>query len=408
MRLAYLAHHDIRKRFGGCEVYALHLARAARDAGHEVLVIARGDGRGEALREEVDDGIRYAILDAEKLVPPDKRFVFQESFDNPRAYIHITRVLTEFAADHLHIHHFLTTSAGVALWAQQNNLPITATLHDYWAFCHRLTWQMPDGRPCEGANRGLRCRHCGRPEYNKWPGNLLQPLHAAGFVWRNFLLRRAYRTTNATFVPSQAVLKAHRDNGYGRAKLVHRPYGLPAAAPLSRLRPRTPLVVGFIGRLAPEKGIEVLIDATALGNGFEVRLFGHGEPGYVETLRARARGKLVAFAGSFDHAQLPRVLEEVDVVAVPSVWRENLPLAVLEAAQTGTPVLVSGLGGLRETALLCGAGVVSENTPTRWAKALGDLAASAEAWWKLQAGMHYEQRIEDDLAAHLAAGEHRA
>jgi glycosyltransferase involved in cell wall biosynthesis len=404
MRIAYLIHQDPNGRFGGSEVYAAHLARAAREAGHQVLLMARGDGRGEPIRRFSRDGIDYAILDTADLTQSGKRFRLQESFDNPHAYIRLTRLLTEFSADHLHVHHFLMTSAGLVLWARQNDIPVTATLHDYWAFCHRLLWQLPDGRDCPGAQLGLRCRGCGKPDYNRWPGALLQPAHTAGFVWRNFLLRRAYRAANAVFAPSRAVLDAHRANGFAKVNFIHRPYGLPAAAPVERAEPRRPLVVGYLGRLAPEKGIETLIDAARLAPGIRVKLFGHGDALYTEQLTTRAAGAPVGWGGSFDHDALHLVLAGLDAVAVPSVWRENLPLAALEAAQRTVPVLVAPRGGLSEVAELTGAGLVTDATPKGWAAALTALCDPA-TWRAARAAMHYDHRIEDDLAAHLAAGE---
>jgi glycosyltransferase involved in cell wall biosynthesis len=100
---------------------------------------------------------------------------------------------------------------------------------------------------------------------------------------------------------------------------------------------------------------------------------------------------------------LSRVLAAVDVVAVPSLWRENLPLVVLEAAQHGVPALVAPRGGLLETPALCGARVVAEQTPSAWAAALRTAADDA-AWREWQAAMHYDRHIEEDLALHLQAG----
>lgn len=402
MRIAYLIHQDIRGRVGGSEVYAGHLARAARDAGHEVLVVFPGDGDGEPVRLDTADGIAYAVLDRPSLIPPGKRFLLQETFDNPLAYIRLTRVLTDFGADHLHVHHFLTTSAGIVMWARQNDMAVTATLHDYWAFCHRITWQLPDDRPCDGAGGGVHCRRCGKPDYNQWPGTLLQPLHMTGFVWRNFLLRRTYRAIDAVFVPSRAVLDAHLANGFSGTNLVLRPYGLPLARPFERHEPHRPLAVGYVGRLAPEKGLDTLLDAARQGD-FALTVFGDGDPDYVAALRRRAADAPVTFAAPFPHADLPQALATLDALAVPSTWRENLPLVVLEAAQHGVPVLVSGRGGLAETPALCGAQIVPTATPEAWAAALRELA-DPDHWRASRAALHYQPRIEDDLAAHLAAG----
>jgi len=291
----------------------------------------------------------------------------------------------------------------LVMWARQNEIPVTATLHDYWAFCHRVTWQLPDDRPCDGAGAGVHCRRCGKPEYNQWPGSLLQPLHMTGFVWRNLLLRRAYRAIHAVFVPSRAVLDAHVANGFAPDNLVLRPYGLPPAKPFERHEPHQPLRVGYVGRLAPEKGIPTLLEAVRRAKGVELTVFGAGDPAFVADLRRRAADAPVTFAEPFPHGDLPRALATLDVGAVPSTWRENLPLVVLEAAQHGVPTLVSGLGGLAETPALCGARVVPEATPGAWAAALGELA-DADRWRACRAALHYDRRVADDLAAHLAAG----
>jgi glycosyltransferase involved in cell wall biosynthesis len=42
------------------------------------------------------------------------------------------------------------------------------------------------------------------------------------------------------------------------------------------------------------------------------------------------------------------VLQQFDVLVVPSIWFENAPLTLSEAAISGTPVLVSDRGGMLE------------------------------------------------------------
>lgn len=406
MRIAYLIHQDVRGRFGGSEVYARHLAEAAVRAGHRAFVIMRGDGRGKLFRRDNEQGVDYIVLDAEQLLPNRRRFVFRESFDNPLAFQVLRQVLLDLKPNHLHLHHLLMSSARVVFWAKALGLAVTATLHDYWAFCHRITWQFPDRGDCPGALGGRRCRNCGDPFYMHGPGRLLQPFHTAGFILRNRLLRRAYEVMDAVFVPSQAVLQAHREQGFSRVRLIHQPYGLPAAEQTSRPARRRPLAVGFIGRLVPEKGVDILLDAAALGRHFILHIFGHGADEYEAELRRRG-GAQVVFHGSFDHAELPKVLESLDLIALPSRWRENLPLAAIEAARNGVPVLAAPRGGLAEAAELCGAQLVSENTPAGWAAALDGLAADEAAWRKLTVAAGYRYDIGDDLAAHLAAGQRR-
>ena len=404
MRIAYLIHHDPRQRFGGSEVYARALAQVAVEQGHDVLVVARGDGQGQALRQTTDDGIAYAILDQDALADPHARFRLCETYDNPRAYRAITELLAQWQPEHLHIHHLLMTSARVVDWATAHGIPVTATLHDYWAFCHRITWQLPDDRACPGPLGGLRCRGCGKEQYNQWPGRALQPAHALGFMRRNALLRRVYRQMKAVFVPSRFVLDAHRRHGFAAANLVHLPYGLPPAKRLTRERPHRPLAVGYTGRLAPEKGVETLIEAAKIGQGFAVTIYGEGEADYEQHLRRLAEGAPVTFAGGFDHNQLDRVLENIDVLAAPSRWRENLPLAVLEAAARGLPAVVSDIGGLAETVDLCGAKALPVDDAQAWANRLNNLSEDENRWLARQNEVNYRQSIKEDLEKHVIGG----
>ncbi len=403
MRIAYLIHHDPRGRFGGSEVYARALAEAAAAAGHEVWLICRGDAQGQPAHTLDQGSYRLVVLDEKALPDPDAHFRLRETYDNPRALRLLTKLLADIRPGLLHVHHFLMTSVRVVDWALAQRVPVTATLHDYWAFCHRITWQLPNGEACLGPLGGWRCRQCGRESYNQWPGWLLQPAHAAGFAVRNAALRRAYGRLRAVFVPSRAVLWAHRAHGFANARLVHRPYGLPPASRHDHPKPHRRLAVGFIGRLTPDKGIETLIDAARRGDGFGVDVFGHGDPNYTKSLHERAAGAPVVFQGSFDHAELDEILARVDVLAVPSRWRENLPLAVLEAAARGVPVVAAAVGGLRETDELCGALLLPPDDPAAWADALAGLAHDRVRLRARQEATHYDRRIADDLQAHLEA-----
>jgi glycosyltransferase involved in cell wall biosynthesis len=107
------------------------------------------------------------------------------------------------------------------------------------------------------------------------------------------------------------------------------------------------LRLGYLGRLHPTKGVEVLIDALALCSHERIRLSvaGTGNAGYVETLRRRATGLPVDFVGYVDPGEF---LGAIDLLVVPSVWDEPLPRAVYEAYGHGVGVLASRRGGTPE------------------------------------------------------------
>ena len=108
-----------------------------------------------------------------------------------------------------------------------------------------------------------------------------------------------------------------------------------------------PLRIGFVGRLAPTKGLESLIDAL-LGLGrrdWTLAIAGRGEQHYEAALKRRYESAQVRFLGFVDPGEL---YAGIDVLAVPSLWEEPLATVILEAYSYGVPVLAARRGGLPE------------------------------------------------------------
>lgn len=119
---------------------------------------------------------------------------------------------------------------------------------------------------------------------------------------------------------------------------------------------RDPVIV-FTGRLAPEKGIDIAVDALAQvraehAPGARLVVCGTGSREYQRELqRLVARRNLtdvVAFVGAQSHEQLAERYRTAAAVVVPSRWDEPYGLACLEAALAGVPVVASESGGLTE------------------------------------------------------------
>lgn len=106
-----------------------------------------------------------------------------------------------------------------------------------------------------------------------------------------------------------------------------------------------------VGRLAPEKGVDILLDAfgkleAALGSD-RVRLVVAGAGPSLPGLKARAP-KSVTFLGNLDrNRELPALYASADAFIFASTT-ETLGLVVLEAMAAGTPVVAAPAGGVAD------------------------------------------------------------
>jgi hypothetical protein len=75
----------------------------------------------------------------------------------------------------------------------------------------------------------------------------------------------------------------------------------------------------------------------------------HGDAGYLTRIFAAVPpGTSIRYEGAYEQADLPRILAELDVVVVPSLWNEAYGLTAREARAAGRAVVVSAVGGLTE------------------------------------------------------------
>ncbi|MGQ9531461.1 MAG: glycosyltransferase [Desulfotomaculales bacterium] len=109
------------------------------------------------------------------------------------------------------------------------------------------------------------------------------------------------------------------------------------------------LVIGSVGRLAPEKGFDVLLEAVAVAASRlnrHLRVLIAGDGPCRAQLEAQARrlrlGPRVLFVGHYQ--DIPRALAALDLFVLPS-RHEACSLALLEALAAGVPVIASRTGG---------------------------------------------------------------
>jgi D-inositol-3-phosphate glycosyltransferase len=152
---------------------------------------------------------------------------------------------------------------------------------------------------------------------------------------------------------------------------------------------RDDIVLAFVGRIQPLKAPDVLLRAAAEMVARDPRLrrrlvvfvvggasgTGPAQPTALRKLAAELGiTDLVRFHPPVAAAELARVYQAADIVAVPS-HNESFGLVALEAQACGTPVVAAEVGGL-PVAVADGVSgrLVPGHDPARWASALADVA----------------------------------
>lgn len=104
----------------------------------------------------------------------------------------------------------------------------------------------------------------------------------------------------------------------------------------------------WFGRLTPEKGPHLAIDAARLA-GLPLTIVGRrADPLYWETELAPRLGGGITWRAPMRHRELAVLVGRASVVAVTPMWEEPFGLVAIEAMATGTPVAAFARGGLTE------------------------------------------------------------
>ena len=140
--------------------------------------------------------------------------------------------------------------------------------------------------------------------------------------------------------------------------MVHLPYGIDASVftPAEGMKAGgEELTIGYLGRLVPEKGVDLLVRACAtLPANVRLRIAGRGPMrDALGSLAVQAGiGERVRITDAVPYADVPAFLRGLDILALPSrpstIWMEQFGRVLIEAMACGVPVIVSHTSSLPE------------------------------------------------------------
>ncbi|MEJ3742439.1 glycosyltransferase family 4 protein [Actinomycetes bacterium KLBMP 9797] len=288
----------------------------------------------------------------------------------PSAQRDLAELIKEHRPDVVHLHNpYPLLSPWVVRTAHRHGVPVVQTVHNYRQVCSSGLY-FRDGGICQDC----RGRFVGIPAvvHKCYRGSRAQSALMATTL---AVHRPTWRSVDRYIALTEAIADHLRDYGIPADRIVIKPNGIPD--------PGAPAPPGdgflFLGRLSPEKGLGLLLDAWrrhpsgALGT---LRIAGDGElrPLVEEAVAARSD---VEFLGPLDRAGVAAALRATAVVVAASTWHDVLPTVILEALAAGRPVLGTALGGIPY--LVGDAGWVVPAAPEALAAALHTARAGAPA-----------------------------
>ncbi len=290
--------------------------------GHDVTVVTYRDGNVPYIED--DDGVMVYRVD--NFMISSNNFIDWIMQLNFNMIAKAGEIIAEQGSfDVIHAHDWLTAYAGKTLKTAYN-IPLVSTIHATEA----------------GRNSGI---HGEMQKYINDTEWMLTYESSEVIVNSNYMRNELQRLFGLPYekinvIPNGVNLNMY--NGIEKDYDFRRKYAMDNEK-----------IILFMGRLVYEKGIPTLISAMPkiLSHYHDAKLLIAGKGGMIDELRAQVNamglGNKVYFTGYLGSKDVQKMYKCADVAVFPSTY-EPFGIVALEAMLSGTPVVVSDVGGLNE------------------------------------------------------------
>jgi glycosyltransferase involved in cell wall biosynthesis len=390
MKIVQVIHGFPPNSMGGTEIYTYNLSRelARQDEVFVFYRIANPRRPEYDIHFSINNGLNlYAINNTSKYYDS-----FEKTYNNDSISSIFGSFLDEIHPDIVHFQHLFWLSTTFIAQANKRKIPVVFTLHDFWLFCHLGQLLKLDLSICHGP-QDIECARCLPPEFVIKGGHnsVLDLMGKSGQIIRNSKLQVALLKTfhqhygkilnvfqnkqtvqmrkrrihikemcslvNLFISPSNFLRLKFDEFGISKDKIMYLPNGFNLKL-FSTFSKKTSQKIrfGYIGMFIPSKGIDILIEAFNSIKARNVELRIHGAPqsyhqGFIDYpayLRSLGKRDNIIWFGAYNNKDIAKVLSEIDVLVVPSIWYENAPLTIHEALMASVPVITSNIGGMKE------------------------------------------------------------
>lgn len=203
-------------------------------------------------------------------------------------------------------------------------IPLVHTLRDYYLLCHKCS-MFNHGKNCDSLCLPCKVTHGLKKNLLKYPD------HFVGIS--NYILNR-----------HKAFFEVAGPNGHIIYNATLAGFNTAETWPGNKLR------LGYIGRIAQDKGVDYLVNEISSlrdeqKTQIKIVFAGKGETDFIDRLKNKLAGIDYEFLGVIKPSAF---YKNIDILIVPALWNEPFGRTVIESLSYAVPVCQTDRGGLRE------------------------------------------------------------
>lgn len=315
--------HNLYSKLGGEDTVFQNEVTYLRNNGHNVLTL---------------------IFDNKTL---SNKTIWQKFFDtlyNIKSTITLGKCIKEFQPDIIHVHNFFyEASPSIFYTAQKFNIPIIVTIHNFRLICSN-SLLLRGNQVCELCSQkkvpfsGIRYK-CFKNSYFKTIQlTAITSIHKLLGTWKNKIdgficltefTKHKIVNSSLNINPQKLFIKPNFVEDFGEGVFESRKN-----------------FYLFVGRLSKEKGIDFLLQA-AIKSQQELIIIGDG-PLIEKVKEMSITYDNIKYVGVKNKLEIVMFMKQCKALIFPSIWFEGMPMTILEAFSTGTPIIASNIDNINQ------------------------------------------------------------
>ncbi|MFP7412677.1 glycosyltransferase [Priestia filamentosa] len=382
-------------RSGGLTKYSLDLMKEQCKNGEEVYLLYPGKmniSSHTKIKKNKNQG-RIAVFELINPLPVSllggvsKPTLFTKKLGNSDVY---KEFLDSVGPDVIHIHTLMGIHKEFFEVAKSKNIKVIFTSHDYYPLCPKVNLIDTKGNPCEDFDNGNKCIKCNINAYspaliyfmqsylyrNLKSSRLMKKLRkskkqkmdnikeehvdidvpntkgnklATEFIdLRNYYISILDMVDEIHFNSEVAKEEYERHLKTDNKVLPVTHSSIKDNRRLKKYSENQPLQIGFLGPLERYKGFPLLRESllrllSQSQNNWHLHLYGNDR-----VVDCEGFGNHFTFHGRYEHSELKNIFSKIDVLVIPSIWKETFGFIGLEALSHGVPSIVSSTVGFKD------------------------------------------------------------